>query len=338
MSTRDELLALYPFPRVIDNTMYEQWKTCPHKFFRQTVQGLQVADQGEPGTAPFVKPSIHLHFGSCMARGLEVTRREYCEGAGYSEALSLGAEAIIKAWDSAGELPSPRTRTEEAKTLDNCILAHSGYFREWDLDDPMQQTMIVDGKPLVELSGARPIPSSKHPVTGEPILYAGRFDAIVDRLGQPIGLDDKTTGGSVDSESWQQQWNLRGQFTGYIWLAEAWGYRIEQFLVHGIQVLKTKINYAEALQVRSWWAVERWLHQLQADVREMCAQYYYFLNFQQPEDHQQFAHPFGQRFGEACHHFNQPCAFATLCQEPNPEDFLDRYVVSRWDPLARGRE
>ena len=335
---KQELLARFPFPRVIDNTMYEEWKTCPHKFFRGTVQGLRLSEMGEPGTTPTQHKSIHLHFGACIAKGLEVTRKEYFEGAGHNEAVACGgAGKVMAAWDAEGAIPAPRTRTEEAKTLDNCLLAHAGYFREWDLDDPMQQIMVVDGKPLVELSGARPIPGSKHPLTGEPILYAGRFDCtVLDRLGQPIGLDDKTTGGSVETDSWQQQWTLRGQFTGYTWLANGWGYPMEQFLIHGIQVLKTKMHYAECLEVRPWWQVERWLAQLQADLRTMTDQYAIFVgNAPQPYNPTALEgpHPFGQRFGDACHHFNTQCQYARLCQEPNPDDFLDHYVVSRWDPL-----
>lgn len=338
--TLDEVLSLYPFPRVIDNTLLEDWKTCPHKFFRHRVQGLVPADFGEPGTAPKLKTNIHLHFGGCMARGLEITRREYAEGAGHGEALALGAAAIVEAWDAAGELPAPRSRSEEIKTLDNCILAHAGYFREWDLDDPLQQVMLVNDKPLVELSGARIIPGCLHPISNEPLLYAGRFDAILDRFGRAVGLDDKTTGGNVEGQSWAETWSLRGQFTGYVWLAAAWGYHIEEFVIHGIQPLKTKCNYAEALEVRPRWMVERWLAQLQADVGTMCHQYLSFIEQavgQVPED--PFSHPFGQRFGEACHHFNSPCLAAPLCKEPNPEDFLDRYLVQRWDPLrVRGEE
>jgi len=206
------------------------------------------------------------------------------------------------------------------------------------MDDPIQQVMLVNDQPLVELSGARPIDGTLHPETGEPILYAGRFDAILDNLNIPVGLDDKTTGGSL-GDGWQEQWDLRGQFTGYIWLAEAWGYHIEQFFVHGIQVLKTKINYAEALQVRPPWMVNRWLNTLRYDIDTMVGQYELFLTLAEikPERLQQ-ASPFPQAFGESCHHFNAPCSMARLCKEPNPEDYLDAYVVSRWDPLQRGQD
>ena len=350
---KDELLAQFPFPRVIDNTMYEQWKACPHSFFRRTIQGLQLAELGEPGTPPTIRKGIHTHFGSCLAKALEVTRREYHEGAGHGEALAAGAQALIAKWDADGPIPSPRTRTEEAKTLDACVLAHAGYFREWDLDDPMQQIMVIDDRPLIELSGARDIPGSSHPVTGEPILYAGRFDAVLDRFGTAIGLDDKTTGASVEGEAWQNNWTLRGQFTGYVWLANSWGYQMEQFLVHGVQVLKTTCKYAECLEVRPWWMVESWLRQLKDDLGMMCLQYNEFIErlVGNPDRGGEasggeaaldlsldLAHPFGQRFGDACHHYNQRCQFTRLCSEPNPQDFLDAYIVERWDPLKQAEE
>lgn len=335
MDTPQTTTPAFSFPRVIDNTMYEDWRQCPHKFFRARCQGLTLAEQGEPGEPLTPRRNIHTHFGSALAKGLEVTRVEYHSGAGHSEALACGAEAILKYWDGQGPLPAPRTRTEEAKTLDNCLLAHVGYFREWDLDDPLQQVMVIDDRPLVELSGARPIPGSVNPDTGEPILYAGRFDAVLDR-GQPVGLDDKTTGGHVEGEAWQGSWSLRSQFTGYIWLAEAWGYSMEQFVIHGVQVLKTKCNFAECLEVRPWWMVERWLAQLEADVETMCEQYIRFAGLvaaNKDAVDEVRPHPFGQRYGDACHHYNTQCQFTSLCVEPTPSAFLDKYIVQHWDPL-----
>ena len=324
------------FPRVIDNTMYERWKTCPHSFFRADIQGLRLAELGEPGEAPRIRKSIHLHFGSVFAAGLEATRRCWSAGAGETEALAEGATTITRLWEAETDLPAPHTRTEEAKTLQSCLLAHVGYFREWPLDDERQQVYQNQGMPCIELSGARPIPGTRHPDTGEPILYAGRFDAVLDRAGQPWGLDDKTTGSHVEGESWARQWRLRGQFTGYCWLAQIWDLNIEWFIIHGIQLTgNTKpgapiARFREVTEIRPSWMVERWLAQLQADVSLMCQQW--DILWKRGTD--AVPHPFSQAYGHACYDFNSPCQFQTLCGEPRPELFLDDYVVDRWDPLA----
>lgn len=330
------ILAQYPFPQVIDNTMMDDWKTCPHKFFRAHVQGLRLGvSVGEPGEARVIfRKSILLHFGRAIARGLEVTRKEYYGGAGEMEAIARGGQAIMALWDAEPDLPEPRTKTEEVKTLDTCLLAHTLYHREWPLDDPSYQFWTVGDNPLVENSGARPIPNTSHPLTGDPLLYAGRFDGVVDR-GAPIGLDDKTTGGRVQGDAWASQWKLRGQFTGYCWLAHSWGYPIEYFLIHGIQPLKTKCNFGEALESRPRWMIERWEAQLIHDVNQMISQYKRFITDPLFDREEPFSHPFSQRYNDACHHYNSPCAYLPLCTEPRPEDFEDGYVVQRWDPLER---
>ena len=343
LGTLDAFLAAHPFPAVIDNTMRQAWHTCPHYFFRSQVQGLRRRDIGEPGSE-VIQPiqSIHLHFGAALARGLEVTRRRWFEGEPEPLALAAGAEALITAWGIA-DPPAPTNRNEENKTLENCLHAHTGYFREFALDDPEHEIASISGEPLVEFSGALPIPACHHPITGEPILYAGRFDAICLRQGKLWGLDDKSTGSNIDSASWRSQWTLSGQFTGYCWLAEGWGHRLDGFLVHGIQVLKDRTKYAEAISPRPRYLIDAWLRQLSTDVNTMCDQYSRFIaGHQVREDYSipsAIAHPFSRAYGSACHAYNHPCAYLEdLCAQPNPEDWLDNFVVERWDPLRRSIE
>ena len=54
-----------------------------------------------------------------------------------------------------------------------------------------------------------------HAETGNPLLYAGRLDALMNFAGGLSALDDKTTSGI--GPKWSQQWDLRSQFTAYIW-------------------------------------------------------------------------------------------------------------------------
>jgi hypothetical protein len=325
-------IEAFPFPAVLDNTMREDWLRCPHYFFRRHIQGLR-ATQLIDGTET-LPVSIHLHFGGCLARGLEVTRRAWVsDGLGEEQSLKAGAEALLIAWGAA-DMPAPTTRNEEAKSLDNCLLAHDAYFREWPLDDPMQQLGVAEGEPLVEFCGAIPIPGCFHPVSGDPLLYAGRFDGILNR-GALWGLDDKTTGSSVASPGWRSQWKLNGQFTGYTWIAQEWGYSLAGFLIHGIQILKTDIRFAEVIAPRPRWMVETWLKQLQRDVRAM-ADSYSILRMQAEDEERANAHAFTQALGHACVHFNAPCSYLEdLCGQPNPDDWLDKFTVERWNPLRR---
>ena len=323
------------FPPVIDNTIREDWLRCPHFFFRKHIQGLRQAQLGE-GMEIEIPPSIHLHFGGCLARGLEVARRAYVEdGVDEHAAVLEGASALITAWGDDSLLPAPTTRTEENKTLANALLCLDRYFAEWPLDDPSQAIGSREGKALVEFSGAVPVPGLFHPVSGEPLLYAGRFDAIVDRHGALWGLDDKTTGSNVDSEGWRDQWRINGQFTGYTWIAREWGFDLTGFLVHGVQVLKGSTKFAEVIAPRAKWQVEQWLRQLRADVTQMLYQFN-TLTF---SDHGPMtgSPAFPQLLGSGCVHFHRPCAFLDhICSQPNPEAWIEgNFLIERWNPLRR---
>lgn len=328
------LIEQFPFPAVIDNTMYELWKTCPHKFFRSIVQGLKPA-QRDPDTNELVTTTnIHLHFGGALARGLEVTRKSFIRGDGQGEAIGNGAEALLEFWGAA-PLPAPTNRNEENKILEAALVAHTDYFAHFPLYDPLH---FIPTEQHVEVSGAVPLPNIRHPLTNGPILYAGRFDAICSRLGALYGLDDKTTGSAVDSDTWRSQWTLNGQFTGYTWIAANYGFNLAGFLIHGIQILKSSVKFAEALAPRTPFHVERWLAQLVFDVQLMIRQYNAFIeNCEVNGVWSTPPHPFAQRFGSACHHYNRPCGFLdNICDQPRPEDWIDRnYIVERWQPLER---
>lgn len=305
------------FPRVIDNTMRSDWIACPHRFFRRHCQGLS-SDA----------VNVHLHFGGAMARGLEVARRTFAAGEPPRLAVAAGAEALIRAWGTF-EPPPIQTRTAANKTLDAALVALAEYFTEWPLDTDPVQIHHHNGEPAIEFSFAVPIPGSRHPVTGEPLLYAGRFDLIGDYAGGVWGLDDKTT--SSLGDHWRAQWRLRGQFTGYVWGAREYGLRLAGFVVRGICILKDNIKLDHVVVARPDWMVDAWLAQLQDDVRVMCEQ---FLNLTEYGGAASDGHPFRQAFDNACSDFNG-CSFIDLCTSPTPDNWISQFAVRRWDPLLR---
>jgi hypothetical protein len=299
------------FPPVIDATMRSAFVLCPHHFFRRHCQGLT-----------HDAPSIHLHFGACLARGFEVTRRAHCAGLPQSAAVVDGATALMSEWGVFD--CEPRTRTEANKTLENCLLALSDYFKEWPLATDPIQIHIHDDKPCIEFSGAWPIPGAIHPDTGEPILYAGRFDMIGDMGNAVVGLDDKTT--SSIGQNWRDQWKLRGQFSGYTWLANNYGLPINAFAIRGIQILQNSTKCEMALAPRPKWMVQQWLEQLCRDVNRMLEYWDIYQTSQLS---------FDQNFDSGCFSYMRPCEHMDLCTSEHPERWEGSYTVKHWNPLAR---
>ena len=85
--------------------------------------------------------------------------------------------------------------------------------------------------------------------------------------------------------------------------------------------------------------VAQWLAQLQFNVREMMLQHQAFIECCANDGSWLLPpHPFAQRLGSACHHYNRPCGYLDdICDQPNPEDWIDNnFIVERWNPLERG--
>lgn len=291
-----------PFPEVIDATMMNDWRSCKHLFFRQHLQHWK--PQGE---------SVHLHFGACFASALEALRRAYYEQELTSdEALSIGINKFMTAW---GDFEPP---AGVAKTLERGLGALEFYVNEWPLHTGAQPHKLPSGKRAIEFSFAQPLPFN-HPVTGQPIIYAGRSDAIMD-FAEGVYLEDDKTASQL-GESWAKQWELRGQFTGYCWAAREAGISVNGVLVRGVSILKTKYGAAQAITYRSAAEIDEWLAVTLSDLGEMVAAWE--------------TGNYKKNFGDACASYGG-CPFVPVCKSADPETWLTAYFEQiQWDPLER---
>ena len=179
--------------------------------------------------------------------------------------------------------------------------------------------MILPGdKRGIEFSFLEPL-EILHPESGDPLLYSGRMDMMCDYQGLKLGEDDKTA--SQLGASWARQWDLRSQFTGYVWGAARAGIKLDGFLVRGVSILKTKYDTLEAITYRPGWQIERWHEQLLRDIKRMMRSWeegYFDLNL----DH-------------ACAEYGG-CPFRGVCQMRDPLPLLQQQFEQRkWDPVAR---
>lgn len=312
--------------------MRGSWKACPRKFFWNYV--YEIVPDGE---------NVHLHAGACFARGLEMSRLAFYAGQqSYDDAIITGAEELLKMWGNfdPGE--------GHNKTVDRVLGAYEFYHDIFKMPVDHIQPYMVGGKPAVEFNFVLPIPGTAHPRTGQPVLYAGRFDMLGTMRGQNtlFVVDEKTT--SQLGPTWGNQWTIRAQFTGYVWGARQFGHPVAGAVVRGVSILKEKYGNAEVIVHRQDWQLEQWLENLRRDCDQMIAQWREMESKGMPEhpvlldDRGHIIQadvpditPWTQSLDQACAAYGG-CPFLRLCDSPQPESFIPIYYRPHsWDPTVR---
>ncbi len=292
-----------PFPEVLDSTLIAAFRSCPQKFYRTYME------HWKPKT-----PSVHLHAGAAYAAGLEESRLAYySEGASVEEARARGLKVLVERY---GDFECP---ADSAKSLERMCGALEYYFESWPLDrDPAKPITLPSGKRGVEFSFTEPIDAT-HPETGNPLLYCGRMDTVVEFAGGIYGEDDKTT--SQLGASWPKQWDLRSQFTGYCWGAARHNMPLNGFLIRGVSILKSKYDHAEAITYRPQWMIDRWYDQLLRDVQRMKDCW--------------AAGVWDYNLDHACAEYGG-CDLRQVCLSADPQPWLEINFTRRvWDPVKR---
>jgi hypothetical protein len=261
-----------------------------------------------------IDQSVHLHAGGAYAHGLEKMRVAFYQaGHGAEDSLALGLQALLEFY---GDFECP---PESAKSLERMLGALEYYTTQYPLEtDAAIPSFLPGGKRGIEFSFAEPV-DVLHPVTGNPILYVGRMDGVMDYAGGRYGLDDKTT--SSLGASWSKQWDMRAQFTGYCWGAAQAGLPLNGFLVRGVSILKTKYDTQQALTYRPQWMIDRWYEQLLLDLERMKKAWDSGI--------------WDYNLDEGCNAYGG-CGMKKVCLSQEPARWLETGFVRRvWDPVLR---
>lgn len=319
------------FPHTFDSTIVAAIRSCQYKGY------LQYMEHWKPKAE-----SVHLVAGGAFAKGIEVARKAYFERIAIfptvtytldalgqnirkvtwtetpfdgerEDAEALGVAALIATY---GDFECP---SDSAKSLERTAGALEYYFSQYPLGaDGLDPVKFANGKSAIEFSFALPLPVN-HPVTGDPILYTGRCDMIGDFAGGRYVVDEKTT--TSLGASWPRQWEMRSQFTGYIWAAREYGIEAAGAMVRGVSILKTKYDTMPAITYRGQHEIDRWLEQTCRDIERLKRSWeegFYDMNL----DH-------------SCAEYGG-CGFVQVCKSPDPDTWLPMYFEKRvWDPLAR---
>jgi hypothetical protein len=291
-----------PFPASIDSSMLKSFKGCPRK------AQLEYFEHWKPQY-----PSVHLHAGGAFAHGLEKARRAFYEdGKPHEEAVGIGLEALLRFY---GDFQCP---DHIAKTPARMAGALEFYFANYNMgSDQIKPYQWAPGKYGIEFSFATPLPVL-HPTTGEPLIYSGRADMVGDMAGGLFIEDDKTA--SQLGASWQAQWDMRSQFSGYCWSAKQSGLRVDGVLVRGVSILKTKYETQQVITYRREWEMQRWLAESVKAIERMKIMW--------------AEGAFDYNLDEECNAYGG-CLFRRVCMSEDPTPWLEGYYSQRvWDPLV----
>lgn len=295
-----------PFPEVIDSSLIAAFRSCPQKSLLEYVLHWKSRE-----------PSVHLHAGGAYAHGLERARRAFYEdGKHPDDCVALGVQGVLEFY---GDFQCPE---DSPKSASRTAGALEFYFSRYPLGvDQAVPLLLPTGRRAIEFNFVEALEMA-HPETGNPLQYCGRMDMCVEFQGMKLGEDDKTA--SQLGGSWSRQWDLRSQFTSYVWGAKRNGLELNGFLVRGVSILKTKYDTLEAITYRPNWQIDRWEEQLYRDLKRMvrCWEEGYF----------------DYNLDHACSEYGG-CPFRNVCLSSDPQPILEQMFQRRkWNPISRVEE
>jgi hypothetical protein len=305
-------------PGYIDSSMLSSWRSCKQKFHNAYLLSLHPTGK-----------SIHLVAGGALAAGVEAARRlvfsrNNNHRPSSADILQAAYQAFAREW---GDF-SPAEGA--AKSFENTFGALTRYLEQYPPEtDPVQPLRRPNGEPTVEYTFSIPIEEGPlHPETEEPFVFVGRFDLLGELDGLKCVMDEKTT--SQLGAAWDAQWDLRGQFMGYIWACQQQGFQLNTAIIRGIPIMKRSEKPAvQSIKQFPQHLIDRWYRQLLLDLHDIRHSYNYAK-----ANPDRISDVFNYNFADSCNSYGG-CAFAPLCLAKHPEDWEVNFVKHRWDPLAK---
>lgn len=291
------------FPIYIDSSMRKDLAACKQKFNLKYVKGLATVRENE-----------HLIAGRAFAKGMEIMRMAfYREGKPEEIALQEGISAVLSTF---GDFSPPKGSAKSADRIASALVSYKDHYGL--AGDPLKP-LIVNRVPFVEFNFAVPIPGTKHPQTGEQIIYVGKLDMLGELEGMLWVVDEKTT--TSLGPSWIEQWETQTQPLGYFWALQQYGYNPIGYIIRGVSILKHSHGHAQVQHQVAPYMVERWLVQLKHDIAGaiQCWNNNYW----------DFA------FDTACSSFGG-CPFRSVCTARDPTAFPGEFEIREpWNPLTK---
>jgi hypothetical protein len=301
MTKRKRTMTEPYFPVAFDSSIMATGKSCPQKLF------LTHFEDWKPR-----EPNVHLHAGGAFAHAMKCGREAFfVDGLDQETSVAKAMGGLVAFY---GDFECP---ADSAKSLERMIGAVEFYFANYPLEHGVSEPILMpDGKRGIEFSASSPLPVL-HPVSGDPILYCGRMDAILEYARANYVTDEKTT--TSLGPTWSQKWDLRSQFTGYAWLCKQYGIEVAGSIVRGISILKTKYDTQQAIIYHPPWQLDRWLS-------DTCDWLEDFIGMWKRKY-------FRHALDDACADFGG-CGYRGVCSSPDKGPWLETsFERRRWNPV-----
>ena len=293
----------FPFPHLLDSTMLSSFDAC---------EQLWCYEFGHHLSPLAISPD--LHAGGAFSHAIAIVRTGlYKYKLPLKTAIISGVRGMMEFW---GDFDPPE---RNPKTLEAMIGALEDYFNTYPPDTDLYKPFILaSGDPAVEYSFSI-ITDVLHPTTGEPIIFAGRFDmlAVYDDTFLCI-MDEKTT--KAFYGDWTSIWGMRGQFMGYCFALQQHGYAVNTAVIRGVQILKTMYHQREVLEEYPQWQIDRWWETTNKKIKKMVKCW---------EDND-----WTLSYGDACGAYGG-CSFIEFCVSEQPENSFSNYQRRVWNPLEK---
>ena len=300
------------FPNILDWTQVSAYRACPVKWFYKHCLHLRQ------------EKSVHLHFGGAYADGLEIARRRfYVENHSQLEAVALGKEAIQEFWGD------PDLFADERKNLDTCLQLLDLNFMEYPLGTDEYQPVIITSESgtkdaAIEFSFMEEIDVPAP--DGTQMYYTGRADMLTESVLHPgavLVFDDKTTGGYI-TDNLRNSWQMRGQFSGYVWGLQRAGYPASGAVIAIASIPKRgNITFDRQLAARNKQQVANWERGMLQTARDMVSFYQDMIKYhaQQPDKSVPDLAP-TSNMSESCTAFFRPCYYTRTCTGQVQDDIV----------------
>jgi hypothetical protein len=231
-----------------DATSLSLLKTCPAKYFMSIIEGWESR-----------RRSPHLTFGIILHEAIERYSRAKAEGMDHQEAQR---EAVFVIYAQAGERDEhgtwqPWQSDDPAKTLQSLFRTVIWYLEEFR-DDAAQVVRLSNGKPACELSFRFEIPDFVAP-DGNPYIFCGHIDSIVEFAEQRWVMDHKTSKAALGREYFKR-YTPDNQMSMYALASKVvFGEPVRGVMVNGMQVAVNFSRFHRGFAHRTEAMLNEWL-------------------------------------------------------------------------------